>query len=549
MSLREMLPRPLTAALTVVLATFLGAAATAVAQPTKTCFPTCSETDARFLSLVGDNLQSLAGDEITFNFRVPPGETSFDMEIFDGETSGLWDIRGSAVEFVVSADPDNSGTVDSAETSFGPFLGSNMIDNGWHTISVPTGDHARLTSAGDYFFILRARLVDPTISGTWSNFKIRANANIMMRTQAFAFAAPLFTMNEARIIYPNLDPTSPPNDSSLAGSTYDGTWRFFMEVDKVAVFGTRPDTAFVDIWDGDMDVGSYDGTNLDTDDLNTPGAPFLPPWSAGTTAVAERAVTTASPCDDNRNALLRRSPSIRYLLKGPDNAIYTNDNPSGSQEWERFSASLLGGVPMVHDLAAAHLPDGIYEAVISGMDLNNMNAWRSTFKFIGVCDTGGACAPVPADAGGTGTTCRGTTATRGYWKNHPEIWPVVTVEIGGAPRTAATLLEWLSGDGADKFTILASQLVAAMMNVANGADDECVSGTIALASEWVGRALPQRPVVGRSHLWSGQVREWAERLDAYNNGLLCAPHRDSAGCDGVESTIKAGSGNGRPKLR
>ena len=33
-----------------------------------------------------------------------------------------------------------------------------------------------------------------------------------------------------------------------------------MQVEKAMVFGTRPDTAYVDIWDGDMDYGSFDCT-------------------------------------------------------------------------------------------------------------------------------------------------------------------------------------------------------------------------------------------------------------------------------------------------
>jgi hypothetical protein len=176
------------------------------------------------------------------------------------------------------------------------------------------------------------------VPGTRSNFKIRANADILLQTNDFAFSAPLFSAAEASVIYPHFDGTSSP--ASLADARYDGTWRFFMYVDKATIFGTRPDTAFVDIWDGDMDFGSYDCSSHDTDDPNTPNAPYLPAWAAGTTAVPEGAVTNGEPCrnsagdllpgggmtssnpaDDNLNPLYRRSPAINYVIIGPDVAM------------------------------------------------------------------------------------------------------------------------------------------------------------------------------------------------------------------------------------
>ena len=68
---------------------------------------------------------------------------------------------------------------------------------------------------------------------------------------------------------------------------------------------------------------------------------------------------------------------------------------------------------------------------------------------------------------------------------------------------------------------MAKQLIAAKLNVANGTDSSCISDTIAAADDWL---------VGHGGVGSGQ-RQWDEGdllhddLDAYNNGLLCAPHR------------------------
>lgn len=528
----------------------------AIAQP-KTCFPTCDPQDGRFLSLVGSNLESLSGDMIVFSFRVPATASAFNLDVFDGETGGLWDKASNPIVFEIYADPDNDGLIEPGEAAYGPYLGSTMSDNAWSAISIPTSNDARLATSGPFFYTLRARLQDPSVASTWSNFKIRANADILLQTNDFSFAAPLFTTAEAAIIYPNFDGTK--SATSLSNSRYDGTWRFFMQVEKALVFGTRPDTAFVDIWDGDMDFGSYDCTAEDTDDPNTPNSPFRPSWATGTSAISEGAIfgnepcrdaagvilpgtakSTGDPADDNFNLFYRRSPSVNYVMLAPDGAIYANANPSGSKEWERFSASLLGGVPMIHDYHATAIPDGIYEVRIIGMDLNNLNAWHSTFRFVGVCETGTPCWSDPEceDC----PTCRGVTATKGYWKTHPDLWPVNSLTIGGVARDKSTLLAWLSASGTDNFDILASQLVATMLNVANGADNSCIASTITSANNWIATYESARPI-GAGPAWE-LGEPLASKLDDYNNGLLCAPHRDDVECES-----QGGKGKGRKSVR
>lgn len=522
----------------------------ALAQ-TKTCFPTCDPQDARFLSLVGSNLESLAGDEIVFSFRVPATASAFNLDIFDGETSGLWDKGSNPIVFEIFADPDNDGQIELGEVAYGPYLGSSMSDNAWSGLSIATSNDQRLGTSGAYFFTLRARLQDASVSGTWSNFKLRANADILLQTNNFAFAAPLFTTAEAAIVYPNFDGTK--SSASLSNSRYDGSWRFFMQVEKALVFGTRPDTAFVDIWDGDMDFGSYDCSAADTDDPNTPNSPYRPAWATGTSAISENSgvgiepcrdasgaiisgggTSTGDPSDDNFNLFYRRSPAVNYVMISPDGAIYSNTNPSGSKEWERFSASLMGGVPMVHDYAATAIPDGIYEVRIVGMDMNNLNAWHSTFRFVGVCETGTPC--WTDDECGDCPTCRGVTATKGYWKTHPEAWPVSSLTIGGVLRNKSTLMAWLSAEGIDNFDILGSQLVAAMLNVANGADNSCIASTITSANTWVATYEASRPI-GAGTAWNAGEK-LASKLDDYNNGKLCAPHRDDVDCDATGAQPK-----------
>jgi len=69
--------------------------------------------------------------------------------------------------------------------------------------------------------------------------------------------------------------------------------------------------------------------------------------------------------------------------------------------------------------------------------------------------------------------------TPGYWKNHPEAWPVLTLTVGGISYNQTQLIEILSLPvRQDPTVILAHHLIAAKLNVANGADDS-INGAIA----------------------------------------------------------------------
>ena len=58
----------------------------------------------------------------------------------------------------------------------------------------------------------------------------------------------------------------------------------------------------------------------------------------------------------------------------------------------------------------------------------------------------------------------------GFWKNHPEDWPVDYLVLGGVEYGAAELLELLEYNGPDAASKLARQLVATKLNLAVGSD-------------------------------------------------------------------------------
>lgn len=134
------------------------------------------------------------------------------------------------------------------------------------------------------------------------------------------------------------------------------------------------------------------------------------------------------------------------------------------------------------------------------------------------CDvTKGNIGPTPLAPIGTGT------GTIGYWKNHPDAWPADSVTIGGTTFSKAEAIAILKmAVKGDKSVSMAKQLIAAKLNVDAGNDSSCIDATIAASDQW----LSDHGGVGSAQ------RQWDggdllhDELDAYNNGLLCAPHRD-----------------------
>jgi SdrD B-like protein len=125
---------------------------------------------------------------------------------------------------------------------------------------------------------------------------------------------------------------------------------------------------------------------------------------------------------------------------------------------------------------------------------------------------------LPVTAPGTGTP--------GYWKNHPEAWPVPGLTVGGVYYTRDQAIAWLNAVGKDKTTTMFSSLLSAKLNVIVGNNDSCVASTITAADSWMATYGPVgKGVAASSYAW--KVGEPLHRLmDNYNNGMLCAPHRD-----------------------
>ena len=88
----------------------------------------------------------------------------------------------------------------------------------------------------------------------------------------------------------------------------------------------------------------------------------------------------------------------------------------------------------------------------------------------------------------------------------------------------AEAIAWLGKVGKDKTTTMFSSLVPAMLNMLIGNDSSCVATTITAANAWMALYPVGSGVPASSSAWA-QGEPLHQQMDAYNNGLLCAPHR------------------------
>ena len=112
--------------------------------------------------------------------------------------------------------------------------------------------------------------------------------------------------------------------------------------------------------------------------------------------------------------------------------------------------------------------------------------------------------------------------TPGYWKTHPQEWPVTSITIAGVTYTRDQAIRIMSR--APKYDMtyqLFTQLVAAKLNVLIGNEFQCIDADIEAAETWlVEHPLGSGVTIG-SQAWI-EIMYTFKNLDSYNKGKLCA---------------------------
>lgn len=116
--------------------------------------------------------------------------------------------------------------------------------------------------------------------------------------------------------------------------------------------------------------------------------------------------------------------------------------------------------------------------------------------------------------------------TQGFWKNHLSAWKLTSLVLGATTYTAAkaeTLLN--TSPHGDASLILAHQLIAALLNIANGAPSTAIASTISDANSLLGAGPIPENVPASSTLGQKMVND-ADILDNYNSDAF------TPGCQG-----------------
>jgi hypothetical protein len=106
--------------------------------------------------------------------------------------------------------------------------------------------------------------------------------------------------------------------------------------------------------------------------------------------------------------------------------------------------------------------------------------------------------------------------TQGYWKNHPNAWPVSAVKLGNIIYSKAQLLQIFDTPAAGNGLIsLAHQMIAAKLNIAAGAiAPASVLAALATADAMIGNRIV--PPIGTGFLAPATTSHLTDDIEAFN---------------------------------
>ena len=141
-----------------------------------------------------------------------------------------------------------------------------------------------------------------------------------------------------------------------------------------------------------------------------------------------------------------------------------------------------------------------------------------------VISVGGILATARLGAAPVGQQC---PLSHGYWKTHPEAWPVHALVLGNPSNPSHTyvqtdLLTLLGATTRDDASVtLAHQLIAAKLNIANGSNAVPIAATLSSADTLLAAFPGTLPYVVKSNSSTGTAMIAAATiLDDYNNGRI-----------------------------
>ena len=314
--------------------------------------------------MAGTDLQTLGGVTIILYIGVSAGTNTFSVGLFDGDVGGAWDSGTTSFSYKLFKDPLKNGTT---AKHLDTITSAQASDDDWYDKSYSTDNDAKAPS-GNYFYRMEAGWTSGTPSQSFNNFKVRTNGQISVRAgQNFGFSAGPQNTGAGQDPWVGSGDPNPGDQNDANANSYDGQFTYYFYVPT-----SLPSITF---WDGDNDRA---------DDTNDPNTPDTDPDGSGP-AQAEGA-NPGAPADGPTpyGACCNVYPSIYYDILDPAGHLFTNDNPSGDTEWERFIIGNSASDPDV--LVSYELQPGLWRYQAHGMDAHNLNVLRSTYEIYSTTD-------------------------------------------------------------------------------------------------------------------------------------------------------------------
>jgi len=263
-----------------------------------------------------------------------------------------------------------------------------------------------------------------------------------------------------------------------------------------------------------------------------------PTISAGVSGHAKQTIyITAGASGAPNGFTIRWMDQSTFLSKGGT----FSEEPSFDESKASFTGSptlnTFGGSVTTFELAPnqtirVEIGDLLLEDGVSGTRAELEDGVRYYYAAFANDENGQAASQLSTIVSGATTETQNCTYTIGYWKNHPEAWPVTGLTLGTVFYTNAELLSILGNPVAGNGLIsLAYQLIAAKLNIAQGADPSAASAAIATADGLIG-SLMVPPVLGSTDfLAPGTTSATTQILDDYNNGIIGPGHCGSVAAE------------------
>lgn len=219
------------------------------------------------------------------------------------------------------------------------------------------------------------------------------------------------------------------------------------------------------------------------------------------------------------------APAIISLTPG------TATNPIGSTHTVAALVTTAEGAPVPDELVTFEVISGPHAGLTGGAQTDANG--QATFTYIGTQDAG--TDTIRAQMGTLESNVVQKTwqvmscpRGQGYWKNRKAPWPVSSLTLGSQTYTKAQLLEILKTPvRGDATLILAYQLIAAKLNLANGSDPSPSKVTIEAADNFLSGLSGRIPYNVKTNTAKGKaMTRIASALERYNNGQLtrrCSP--------------------------